>query len=505
MAAGSVNRTTRAAMLLALAFAVGTPAYADNAATRLEAFARQVDAAAQFEDGDAQPAERTLANALRDPRFASLPVDLRRRALSTAARLAWLQDKPALARDRYLQAIAAGPSNPDDRYRLAMVEFELGQYDAAASALVALLQHRPDLANNLSFSFIGPLVREAEPDSAARLAFLQALFDADYTNEDLGADEFWYELVAARVARGERAAASEVLTRITDPTFLIKLRMDRRFDALVDRDDPRYDIARAAQAQMDDLRTRALLDPSRVDLLMQLSYAMLAMGQHEDMVAMADAALAATTGKMEKTSAFQSVEDRVWLMNNRTVALRRVGRLDEALAQLQHASTQREGEHQGINVSQVLNLGSFLCALGQPQAALDAIAPVGEMSGYGKMVHGLVKLRAYRQLGRHDEADRELAYLREHRNDSQEIYVRALIASDRLDDAADTYIGLLQGEETRAEALFMAQAFKRPEPLPGNRAAEERWARLLERTAVQAAITRVGRIERYPIYDLDLD
>ena len=499
------NRVALTGLSLAVALAMAMPARAaDTAGT--DAFALQVDAAAQFEAGDDPAvAERALTKALRDPRFASLPLDTQRRTLSVAAWVAAIQDNLPLARERYLQAIAVDDSDPDNRLRLAMVEFDLGHHDAATRALARLLEQRPDLSNHLPQSFIGSLVWQSAPGSADRLATLQALLDANYTNQDLGADAFWYELAVARMVRGEQAAAADVITRIHDPTSLIKLRVDRRFDALVDRGDPHYDIGRAAQAQMDELRTRAMLDPTRVDLLMQLSYAMLAMGQHQDLIAMADAALAVTNGKMEKTSPFQSVEDRVWLMNNRTIALRRVGRIEEALSQLQFASTQRESADQRVNVSQVLNLGSFYCALGRAQDALDAIKPVGDMSGYGKMVHSMVKLRAYRQLGRHDEANRELQYLREHRKDSPEIHVRALIVSDLVEEAAATYIAQLDDAETRAEALLLAQRFKAPAPLPGNRAADERWDRLLERADVRAAIDRVGRVEQYPIYNLDLD
>jgi tetratricopeptide (TPR) repeat protein len=482
-----------------------TPTSAAGASVA-DAFAQQVETAAQFEDGDdPAAAERVLSKALGNPRFASLPLDLRRKALSTAAWTAALQDKLGAARERYLQAIALDSTEPDDFYRLALVERGLDHHDAAVTALTQLVTRWPELANNLDSMVLGPLALRSDAKQDTRVKLVQALFDANYTRNALGADEFWYELAAARLDRGEHDAARLVIARITDPTALIKLRVDQRFDPLVDRDDPHFDVGLAAQAQMDDLRTRALLDPTRVDLLMQLSYAMLAMGQHEDMIAMADAALPATAGKMEKASLFESVEDRVWLMNNRTIALRRVGRIDEALAQMKYASTQGEGEERAPNVSQILNLGSFYCALGRPREALEAILAVGNMSGYGKMVHSMVKLRAYRQLGRQREANKELGYLRTHREDSQQIYMRALLEMDHMEEAAATYIALLDDPDTRADALLQAQAFKAPAPLPGNQAGETRWHQLLDRSDVSAAIARVGRIEQYPIYDLVLD
>lgn len=471
-----------------------------------ETFAQQLDAAAKMEDGDDPVAvEGVLSKALTDARFASIPLELRRKAISTAAWAAALQGKLDVARERYLQALALDASDPDDWYRLALVENDLEHHDAAANALTQLLTRRPDVANNLDSRVIGPLAVGSDAALPARVALLQALFDAGYTRKALGADEMWYELAAARLAQGEHDAAREVIARITDPTALIKLRVDHRFDPLVDRNNPRFDIGLAARAQMDDLRTRAMLDPTRVDLLMQLSYAMLAMGQHEDMIAMADAALYATAAKMEKASPFESVDDRVWLMNNRTIALRRLGRIDEALAQLKYASTQGEGEERATNVSQVLNLGSFYCALGRPKEALEAIRPVGNMSGYGNMVHSLVKLRAYHQLGRQRDTNKALDYIRAHRMDSQEIYVRALVEVGRMEEAATTYIALLDDPETRTDALFQAQAFKPLTPLPGNQGPQARWQQLLGRADVRAAINRVGRLEQYPIYDLVLD
>lgn len=82
------------------------------------------------------------------------------------------------------------------------------------------------------------------------------------------------------------------------------------------------------------------------------------------------------------------MRDRVWLMNNRAIALRRMERLDDAIAAFKTGS--RLDGYGGPDVSQVLNLGSFLCLIGRPAEALQVIEPVGEMTGYGRMVQTAV-------------------------------------------------------------------------------------------------------------------
>lgn len=449
------------------------------------------------EGDDFGAADIALSTLMAHPAFATLPGDEQHQALSTAAFVAIRLDQLPRSRELYLAATRVDPANPDDWYRLSLIERELGNHEASAAHLLHVLRQWPELLENLPEHDIALLVYRMAPDSPARLEVLQTLFDASWTRKGLGASGLWYALALMQVERGDIEAARAAITRITEPMDMVKLRADRRFDAVVDRGAERFDAARAARMRADELRVMAMLQPERLDVLRELTYAMLTAGDNRAVLAMTDAALAVLAAD-EEASPFKDVDEQIWLMNNRAIALRRLGRIDEALAQMQHASGLTEDG--SPNVSQVLNLGQFYCSLGRPADAVKVIAQVGEMSGYGRMVQAAVQHCAARRSGDAAGATHALAYLRQHRQDSEIHFLEALIEADRLDEAAAVMVAMLESPHDRADALIAAQKFRSLEPLPGDVAVRARGHRVLARAEVQAAVQRVGRVERHDIH-----
>lgn len=455
------------------------------------------DAVALADGDDFDAADIALSALIAHPAFAALPDDERHQALSAAAFVAIRLDQLPRSRELYLAATRVDPAYPDDWHRLSLIERELGNHEAAAAHLLHLLRQWPELLGNIPEQDIGTLVHRMAPDSPARLELLQTLFDASWSRNGLGASDLWYALALMRVERGEAEGARAAITRITAPMDLVKLRADRRFDAVVDRDAERFDTARAARTRADELRVTAMLQPERLDVLRELTYAMLTAGDNRAVLAMTDAALA-VLAEGKESSPFQDIEERVWLVNNRAIALRRLGRIDEALAQMQEAS--RLTEDGEPNVSQVLNLGQFYCSLGRPDDAVKMIAQVGEMSGYGRMVQAAVQHCAAWRSGDAAGAMRALAYLRQHRQDSEIHFLEALIEADRLDEATAVMVALLESPHDRADALIAVQKFNSPDPLPGDVAYRARGQQMIARAEVQAAVQRVGRVERHEIH-----
>lgn len=483
------------------------PLAGDSASSRIEAqrhhgdhLASQLAAAiarADDEDPDPGAADSALSAVIAHPAFKTLPDEQQHQALSVAAFVAIRLDELPRARDLYLAATRVDPADPDDWYRLSLIERELGDHETSAAHLLHLLREWPGLLDNLPEHDISLLVHQMAPTSPARLEVLQTLFDASWTRNGLGASVLWYELALMRVERGQTEEARQAIARVTEPMDVVKLRADRRFDAVVDRDDERFDAEHAARKRADELRVMAMLDPERLDVLRELTYAMLTAGDNRAVLAMADAALAVIAAG-EEASPFQDIDEQVWLMNNRAIALRRLGRIDEALEQMEHAS--RLTEQGEPNVSQLLNLGQFYCSLGRPDDARRVIAQVGEMSGYGRMVQASVQHCAARRSGDAIGAAHALAYLRRHRQDSEIHFVEALIEAERLDEAAAVLVALLQSPHDRADVLIAAQKFRTTEPLPGDVEYRARSHEVIARAEVQAAVQRVGRVERHGIH-----
>jgi tetratricopeptide (TPR) repeat protein len=468
-------------------------------------FYRQRIAEAQslFAAGRYARAHQVFPGLISDPRFGDIPESDKRLVLSAAAWSAVKNDRLDDARALYTRAIDLGSDDPDDFYRLSTIQFELGNLDASAKALTGLVERWPELLVNLDASLIYQLIFRTEHISQERLELMQALFYANWDGAGVSASSAWHQLALLHVERGDHEAARAVIRRIDGPNQLIALRSDRRFDALLDSDSWRANVQLAAMRQVERLRDHAASKADRLQPRVQLTYAMLTVGMHHEVIALVDEAIAAIATAANGAKPFIDIEEQVWLMNNRAIALRRLGRLDDALLELRRAS--HLGESGDVNVSQTLNLGQFYCKLGQPDAALAAISAAGSMSGYGKMVQTGVRHCAALQQQDVKAASEALAYLKKHRKDSQVIYLEALIAAGQLDHAAQVVIQLLDSPFERAELLTWMQEYMRPSPLPGEMRTLALRSELLARSDVQDTIERVGRIASYGVYgDYDM-
>jgi hypothetical protein len=77
-----------------------------------------------------------------------------------------------------------------------------------------------------------------------------------------------------------------------------------------------------------------------------------------------------------------------------------------------------------------------------------------------------------------------------------------LLEEGDLDGAAAVLIEQLRSPLERSDALASLQDMRVYPSLPAERVADERWRELKQRADVRAAINRVGRIERYPLYSI---
>lgn len=447
-------------------------------------------------------ADRALSAAIGDRRFARLSAEEQRRTLSIAGLNAWRLEQYQHSLELHRRAVATDPGDADDWFRLSILARMQGDNTAAAESLIHLIEHWPDLLDNLDDQHIFPLIFRLEPRSQVRLDLLQALYDANWRRKGQGASLAWYELAVMRIDRGQADAATAAIRRVSTPIELVKLRADKRFDAIVDRDAGAFDVENAAAQEVELYRSLSEVQPDSLELSRQLSYALLTAGRTEAALTHSSQVLASIAEAPAGQAPYKNLGDEVWLMNNRAIALRRLGHLDEALLELRRASLHTEDG--GANVSQTLNLGDFYASLGRSDEALAAAARAGDdISGYGRMVQVSVQLRGALQKHDADGVQRALNYLREHRKDSQETYLDALLIAARLDEAELALLELLASPEERGDILEWLQAYRQAEPLPGDRTWCAGKAELIARRRVQEAIARVGRIERYDVYGMN--
>ncbi len=445
-------------------------------------------------------ADKLMDQILAAPGFQSLPAAERSNLLSRAALVAWQNERVDVARQRYAELARQGSDNPDDWYRMAGVALQQGDKNGAAEAMTEFAARWPEYLDNTSSELLNLLAAQGDTSSPARIGFQQALFDANWKGGDSSTPgNIWFLLARARLEQGDTEAARMVVRRIQEPDSLISMRADRRFDALLDPNSPRADVMLATERQIQLLRTRAQVFPDRLEPLLQLSYMLLFAGRDQEALDLSDATITRITAANSEQPAFTDLDKQVWLMNNRAIALRRMGRIDEAEAEMKRAS--QLGENGSDNVSQVLNLGDMACMRGNAKqaAALAESAPTANLSGYGKAVAASIRHCA----GVVDNNTRlrrqSLAQLHELRDDAPMPYLDALIQDDQ--EAALRFMQeLLDSPTKRNQALDWAQDCRQPDALPGQIAARQREADFLGRADVRAAIEKVGRIQRYDVY-----
>jgi tetratricopeptide (TPR) repeat protein len=176
-------------------------------------------------------------------------------------------------------------------------------------------------------------------------------------------------------------------------------------------------------------------------------------------------------------------------------ALARLGRHEQALQQLYRAIGLID---KNDTVSQPINLADALCEFGRPAEALALLPQDSLASGYGKMQIQLVRVTAAVELGRAEDVEASLAYMRAHQSDSPRTLQLALVRAGALGEAEQVLLSRLDDPTQRGQALFESQQFAVP---PGPALALQ-WHRersdFLQRAAVRAAISRLGVVERYP-------
>lgn len=474
----------------------------DARKTAMQRYLEQADAAievANQSDGKTAPAAAASLSALiDDPLFTMISKAGQRMLVSAKALATWRQGDPEGARDLFLQATRIDGNDPNDWYRLAVLESDLGDRARSARYMTGLVSRWPELANNLDRQFLNQFIYQDNVGIAPRTALLQALFDAGWNDRHNGVGGAWRELALGHLANGNLPAAATVVSRIDNPLIIIQVRSDKRFDVLAETVNALPSARDAAEHQVAALRQHAMDAPKRVDLASTLGSALLVAGRHEEALASADAMLAAIAA--DDPSSFEHLDEKVWVMNYRAIALRRLGRMDEAVAQIEQASHVEESGTP--NVSQVLNLASFYCDLGRGDDARRTIERAGSMSGYGRMVQNSVRHCAALQAGDRRTARQALDYLVAHRSDSELIVLEALLREGRLDEAARALIGLLEGPETRGEALYFVQGFRRGPELVGIRALNANRRAMLAREDVQDAVAGVGRSGVHDVFDV---
>jgi tetratricopeptide (TPR) repeat protein len=332
------------------------------------------------------------------------------------------------------------------------------------------------------------------------LPLLQALYDAHWKLKwNIEPSAAWRDLALLLLDKDRLSEANEVAAHVTDPYVLIAMRADRRFDSVVAGNPAQFDIERAAQREYHSLQAASDAAPQSLQLKSWVILSLLHQQHYEAALAAADSILSDIRSTNYPGKLFEDFDDeRSWFLDLRSTALQRVGRWDESVAQLAAASLLLE-KYSG-NISQLINLADLYCSLGRPHDALSAIASLtADTSPFGAMQLENVRLNAASQLGDAKQVERSLKYLRVHRTDAPGAYEDALIILNQPDRAARELIAELGNPVERQDALLSVQHFAPTPSTSRDRDKDARRRSVIARSDVQAEISKVGRIDSYPL------
>jgi len=435
-------------------------------------------------------ADANLVEIIHDSRFEGLDKSDRGLAWNARAWIAMELKENRNAREYFLVSTKVDPDEAWNWLGLAQADNRVKDYEESGYALLRGLKPDPSRIDHFDWLILR-IVDETGTGSRSTLELLRFLVAEPWNSVRWHADGPWERLALEELRAGHRAAAAAAVAKITSPTGVIRVRIDKRFDGLYDRNAPAFDVAKVAQARIAFLERLVKASPDSLRARMELNRELLNTEQFEKTLRLADEVLkAASAGK---------TFDDMYLLGDikeqRSNALGKLGHKEEAKAALVEAAATERGD--GANVSQMLDLAEVLCDQGDGEDTAQALARTGtNRNAYGESVyHYLAHCAAFLR-GDKTGTAKELAYLREHRIDGRFHYLQALLREDRLEEAAQEATSRLESESLRTDMLYELQDFRESDGRTRNEVTR-RWNLVFARADVRAAVDRVGRIESF--------
>ena len=438
--------------------------------------------------------------------FSHLPQDTQYAALREAAFVGLYHGDKALGYAYLRRSVDMPGADAQQWIQLLDIAVWLDHDADAVFALVTLAQRFPEPLAQVDGKVVSDGLKVLSKLPAdAQFDALTKLYAANFKLK-WGAEpsQSWSTLTLLLLERKKDPQAVEVTGRITDSTVLMRMRIDRRFDAVVAANPGRFDVEAAAHAQLRVAQDLSDQHPELLALKLQVIFAMWQVLDYEVMLAASDELVSEieSTNYPRKlfTDADYDSQYRM-LLELRSKALERIGKTEEAVEQLRVAS--RLTENGGRNVSQAIDLGDLYCRVHRPNDALAAVAEVGSLSPFGAMLREGVRLEAAVQLNDAAQIEKSLAYMQAHRVDEPGTLEREWVLTSHTDLAAQSLIGRLLDPAQRGDALRSVQIYGPIPELEWETRFDAQWRELIARPDVQAAINKVGRIESFRLEQLD--
>ncbi|MFC3069281.1 hypothetical protein [Phenylobacterium soli] len=308
----------------------------------------------------------------------------------------------------------------------------------------------------------------------------------------------WLDYARALDESGDRRKAAAIARRITDPTLVMAVQADPRFDDLV-RATPTLGDARAAAerylAQSHDYMRE---NPRMLNGRVAEARALVILGRSSEALKLLDEAVQALGAGPRRQPAFDDMDDEPVLQYWRSAAMIDEGRLGEAIG----ARTAAAACHcSGLDA---VMLAQALLEAGRAKEAKRWLDQASD-NGLGledRMLLAKTRACVAVEAGAGTDAA-AMNFLVRHERWAPAAMIEALLCAGDFDGAAAALVRQLEDPESRIDALAGLQAYG-PEPNPWSHRIRLRaaWARLAARPDVRAALAKVGRRNAYDLRSL---
>lgn len=423
------------------------------------------------------------------PEFAAQPVERRNATTILLGLLYAGQGQDAAALPYLIEASERPGATPDLWLTRITAHARTGDRTAAARALTQFLPRYTAELPTLSTTFILQLERDPDVESEARFELRLALRDAGWRDRyDSGT---WIRLIDDLMTRDRLDEAVPLAARVSRSSGLVRLYAMRRYDALrAAAAMPELDIVAVLDAELAAQRAEAEAPGAEFEARNDWASSLFERGRYEEALAVSDATLALPA------PAADSEDDRslTWTMDGRARQLMELGRLDEAIAQMEIAAKRDEGV--GVNVSQTINLGWFYLRAGRNEQAIESVKSLqpDTASAFGLMQAMHVRACAGAALGNAGVAGLAFAHMEQNWREAPLTWVEAQACRGDADGAADTLLRILADDDLSEAAVIALHTYQVDQhATPYDRRIAEVLTRAYARPDVVAARDRIAR------------
>lgn len=395
----------------------------------------------------------------------------------------------------FSMAITLAPKNNlgDIRYQRFFPYFNLDRMEDAYKDMLFVAQEYPDDAMYFRISTITKMADHLKKNGRHEEQFLllSALDKSDYTgNEPLEFFDWLYvDLLREYTKRQQFFEANRLLKKFTQASVLLRIRLDRDFEALWNR--PEF----AQLMDVNDFPSRELKNaqlllasyPKSWKSVADVAYALRINGRNEEAIVLAKLA-------MQKSGAYTFEPDHeLWLQNELALALSALGRFDEANAVLE-AIADINLKKKGEAVSQLLNYGASLMSQGKTEKAMAVVKKSeGFVSNRGSLVAKYVNACSMQQIGNLEAARKILVEMLANDENGVDMVFKTMACMKESEQLESYAIKKLAIEEEKLSILKMLVTCKiNPLAPPMEQEIDRQFASLAARPAIKKAVQAVG-------------